>query len=121
MSTAVVASVSTRTPHKETTVIHFIREGDFHKLGLNLSRTPGGFTAIWVWFDIRANELTTKRLRVRLHCKPRLIVSAYRHNVIDNFLQIRNLELVNKEVLSDLVAVEDQQKKTNEPYAYIKP
>ena len=32
-------------------MIHFKRERDFFKLGLNLYRAPGGFVAVWAWYN----------------------------------------------------------------------
>lgn len=115
MSTAVVASASTRTPHKETTVIHFTAEGRIKKLGLNLYRAKGGFVASWVWYDLAKHEIHGWRFRLRLHMKPRIIWSVERASVITSYLNVHGLELVNKEVLHDLKLVQASFMQASEP------
>jgi hypothetical protein len=102
-------------------MIHHTPEGHYIKLGLNFSRTPGGFRMLWAWYDFATNTATTYRLRIRLHMAPRIMCEKNTFNVIDNYLTLNDLELVQKEVLEDLKAMEDTQKRTNEPLAYIKP
>jgi hypothetical protein len=102
-------------------MIHFSKEGDFFKLGLNLYRAPWGFVAIWVWFSFAKCETFTARLRLRLHQSPRILWSVRRVNIIEGHLRRHDLELVQREVLQDMKAAEDEIKRTNEPYAYIKP
>jgi hypothetical protein len=65
--------------------------------------------------------MTARRLRVRLSRKPLVLWGVQRFNIIENYLKARDLEVVHREVLEDLNAVEDQVKRTNEPLAYIKP
>jgi hypothetical protein len=102
-------------------MIHFKKEGDFFKLGLNLYRAPGGFVAVWVWFDFAKCETFVARLRLRLSKAPRILWSVERVNIIESHLRRHDLEMVHKEVLKDLIAVEMADKRTNEPLAYIKP
>lgn len=102
-------------------MIHFKKEGDFFKLGLNLCAAPGGFVAIWVWFDFAKCETFTARMRLRLHRAPRILWSVQRVNIIESHLKRFNLELVHKELLEDLWKTEDSMKRTNERYAVIKP
>ncbi len=102
-------------------MIHHTPEGRHIKLGLNFSRAPGGFRLLWAWYDFATNTATTYRLRVRLHMAPRIMRETKKWNVIDNYLMINDLELVQKELLEDLIAMEDTVKRTNEPYALIKP
>lgn len=102
-------------------MINFIKEGHLFKLGLNLARTPGGFVAVWAWYDFGKHEAVTYRFRLRLHMAPRIIRQTTRFNVIDEYLKARDFELVHREVLQDLNAVEERVKRTNEPLAYIKP
>ena len=102
-------------------MIHFKQEGDYFRLGLNLHRAPGGFVAMWVWFDFVKLETFCARLRLRLHLAPRILWSVERVNIIEGHLSRHDLELVHREVLQDMKAVEERQKRTNEPYAYIKP
>lgn len=102
-------------------MIHYTPEGHHIKLGLNFSRLPGGFRLLWAWYDFATHKATTYRLRVRLHMAPRIIWESKTWDVIDNYLMVHSLELVNKEVLEDLNAMEASIKRTNEPLAYIKP
>ena len=102
-------------------MIHFKKDGEFFKLGLNLHRAPGGFVAIWVWFDFAKTETFCARLRLRMNVRPIILWSVDRVNIIEGYLHRHDLELVHKEVLEDLMATEDAVKRTNEPLAYIKP
>ncbi len=102
-------------------MIHHTPEGRHIKLGLNFSRAPGGFRLLWAWYDFAANTATTCRLRVRLHMAPRIMWETKKWNVIDSYLMMHGLDLVQREVLQDLRAVEAGIKRTNEPYALIKP
>jgi hypothetical protein len=102
-------------------MIHFKKEGDVYKLGLNLYRATGGFVAVWAWYDFAKREGIGYRLRVRLHMAPRILWAAKRWNVIDDYLRANDFELVHREILEDLNATEKAVKRINEPYAYIKP
>lgn len=102
-------------------MIHHTPEGCHIKLGLNFSRAPGGFRLLWAWYDFASNMATTYRLRVRLHMAPRILWEAKKWSVIDSYLMVHDLELVQKEVLEDLNAMEASIKRRNEPLAYIKP
>lgn len=87
-------------------MIHYTPEGHHIKLGLNFSRAPGGFRMLWAWYDFATNIATTYRLRVRLHMAPRFMWEVKKFNVIDSYLTIHDLDLVNREVLQDLKALE---------------
>lgn len=102
-------------------MIHIKREGAYFKLGLNLYRAPGGFVAVWAWYDFATHKAKTWRLRLRMHIKPRILWSVETFSVIDSYLRAHDLELIHREVIHDLRAMENVQKRTNEPYAYIKP
>ena len=102
-------------------MIHFKKDGEYFKLGLNLSRAPYGFVATWVWFDFAKCETFSARFRLRLHRSPRILWSVQRVNIIEGYLRQNNFTLIHREILEDLYKIEDQQKRTNEPYAYIKP
>jgi hypothetical protein len=102
-------------------MINFTKEGAYKKLGLNLYRASGGFVAVWAWYSFAKYEAVSYRLRVRLHIKPRILWSVERCNVIDEFLRVRNLDLVHREVLEDLSAIESDMKRRNDSFAYIKP
>ena len=102
-------------------MIHYTPEGHHIKLGLNFSRLPGGFRMLWAWYDFANQTATTYRLRVRLHMAPRILWEVKTWSVIDSYLMVHDLELVHREVLQDLNAVEASVKRTNEPLAYIRP
>ena len=102
-------------------MIHFTHEGGYKKVGLNLYRARGGFVAAWLWYTPATHELKGWRFRLRLHMAPRILWSVDRCNVIESYLQVHDLELVNREVLIDLKEVQQSQKYTNEPLCYVKP
>lgn len=87
-------------------MINLTKEGHPFKLGLNLTRTPGGFVAVWAWYDFATHEAVSYRLRLRLHMAPHIIWQKNRFNVIDEYLKVRDFELVHREVLEDLRAAE---------------
>lgn len=100
-------------------MIHHTPEGSFIKLGLNFSRTPGGFRLLWAWYNFASHQAVTYRLRIRFF-KPQFMWAVNRFNVIDAHLQRHDLELVSREVLADLRAGEESRKRINERYTYIK-
>lgn len=102
-------------------MIHFTTMGASKKIGLNLYRAPGGFVAWWVWYTPATYELHGWRLRIRLHMSPRILWSIERTNVIDGYRFHHDVDFVGISTLADLKAMEDQQKRTNEPLCYVKP
>jgi hypothetical protein len=102
-------------------MIHFKKEGEFFELGLNLHRAPGGFVAMWVWFDFAKTETFCARLRLRMNVRPIILWSVERVNIIEGYLHRHDLELVHKEVLEDLMAEEDTLKRLSDNCALIKP
>jgi len=102
-------------------MIHYKREGEYLKLGLNFRITDGGILFIWAWYNIAKHEMTTHRFRLRLHRNPMFMYACNRWDVVDNYLRLNGLEAVNVEVLQDLKVIEETQKKRNERFAYIKP
>jgi hypothetical protein len=101
-------------------MIHLFEEGGHLKLGLNLSKTPGGFVAIWAWYDFATRTAFRARFRLRLHQAPRILWSVDRFNVIDNYLELHGLELVDREVLEDLNLTEASVKRQSAWGTYIK-
>ena len=95
-------------------MIHFTKEGDRKKVGLNLYRTRGGFVVAWVWYYPATHELKCWRFRLRMHMKPRILWSVDSCNVIANYLTIHDLQFVNREVLVDLVASDNDGRMTKE-------
>jgi hypothetical protein len=102
-------------------MINFTKEGRAYKTGLNIYIATGGFVLVWVWYCPVDYTLSRARFRLRLHIKPRILWSVDRVNVVRSYLDTNDLIVVNKEILEDLHAIEDAQKRTNEPYATIKP
>ena len=101
-------------------MIHFFQEGGYLKLGLNLSKTPGGFVAIWAWYDLATRMAFRARFRLRLHQAPRILWSVERVNVINSYLELHGLELVDREVLQDLNLTELSVKRQSAWGTYIK-
>ena len=104
-------------------MIHFTKEGGRKKVGLNLYRARGGFVVAWVWYYPATHELKGGRFRLRMHMKPRILWSVDSCNVIANYLTIHDLQLVNREVLVDLVALGNEGSMTKqteqEPVGYV--
>ena len=90
-------------------------------LGLWLRRAPGGFVALWVWFDLGTNIATVKRFRLRLHKKPRVLWEVQRFNVVGQFMMMHDLVLVHEELLRDaglLGFARRVQQRPDEPFTY---
>jgi hypothetical protein len=102
-------------------MIHYISDGYRIKLGLNFGFSRGGFRLVWAWYDFATHTATSYRLRVRLHIRPFILWEASKFNVIDSYMAAHDLTMVESEVLNDLIATEESEKRTNEPYAIIKP
>jgi hypothetical protein len=101
-------------------MIHYTPEGHHIKLGLNFSRTSGGFRLLWAWYDFATNTATTYRLRVRLHMAPRILWETKKWNVIDNYMQVRGLEMVSTEIIQDLYKSEKTLKRISDSEVFIK-
>jgi hypothetical protein len=102
-------------------MIHYTREGEYLRLGLNFRFTPGGFVLLWAWYDFASHSATIYRLRVRMHRKPRFMFAKNKHNVIDDYLRLRGMEVVHSEVLADLKAIEKSTWRRTEKQAWIQP
>jgi len=102
-------------------MIHYTREGEHIHIGLNFRFTPGGFMLLWAWYDFASHSATTYRFRMRLHRKPKFMFEKNRFNVIENYLQVRGLELVQREVLQDLKAIEQATWRRTDSQSWIKP
>ena len=100
-------------------MIHYTPEGAYLKLGLNFRFAQGGFLFVWAWYSIARHELITYRFRLRIHISPIFIYTRSRCNVIDAYARANDMELVNREVLYDLKAVEDSIKRRNDQVAYV--
>ena len=82
-------------------MIHFIKEGEYKRIGLNIMRTKGGFVLGWVWYDVRNHELYGWRFRFRAHMKPRIIFKRERQSVVKSFLTNNELMVVQRTLLED--------------------
>ena len=102
-------------------MIHYTREGEYIHIGLNFRFTPGGFVLIWAWYDFAAHSATTYRFRMRLHRKPKFMFEKNRFNVIDNYMQMHNVEIVHREVLADLKADEYAGWRRRKTKALVRP
>lgn len=102
-------------------MIHHTPEGSFIKLGLNFSRTRGGFRLLWAWYDFAKHEMFTARFRFRWHIKPHILWSVERSDVIQNYMDVRGLTMVNQEVLEDLNAIESDFKRLSNSIPLVKP
>lgn len=102
-------------------MIHYTREGEHIRLGLNLRFTPGGFMLLWAWYDFASHSATTYRFRMRLHRKPQFMFAKNRFNVIDAYLHLRGMEAVHSEVLQDLKAIERDTWRRTDSHSWIKP
>ena len=83
-------------------MIHHTPEGHHIKLGLNYSRSRGGFRLLWAWYDFAKHEAFSARLRFRWNITPRFLWSVERWSVIDSYLLTTGHKLVTAETLEDL-------------------
>jgi hypothetical protein len=102
-------------------MIHHTPEATVIKLGLNYKRSKGGFCLLWAWYDFAKHEAFTARLRFRWHIKPRLLWSVERNDVIQNYMDVRGLTMVHREVLEDLNAMESEYIRRSDRTTVIKP
>jgi hypothetical protein len=102
-------------------MIHHTPEGRFIKLGLNFSRSANGFRLLWAWYDFAKHEAFTARVRFRWRIRPYFLWSVERHNVIESYMNMHGLAMVEREVLEDLNAIELDYKHLNDSVVLIKP
>ena len=88
--------------NQRSTMIHHTPEGHHIKLGLNYSRSRGGFRLLWAWYDFAKHEAFAARFRFRWDIKPRFLWEVRRWSVIDSYLLTTGQELVTTETLEDL-------------------
>lgn len=98
-------------------MIHFTKEGEYKKIGLNFLKAPGDIVVSWVWYTPASQELHGWRFRFRWHIKPRIIWSVERSNVIKNYLMIHDCEIVQKETLIDLRELQERQMQISRTWA----
>ena len=56
-------------------MIHFTQMGGLIKVGLNFYRAPGGFVAVWAWYDVATYRMIHSRIRLRLNKWPFILTS----------------------------------------------
>lgn len=88
-------------------MIHYTKEGQFLKLGLNFRFTKGGFSFLWAWYDFATQNAVTYRFRLRMHRKPRILWEVNRFNVVDSYLKRHDLSTVETVTLQDLQALQE--------------
>ena len=88
-------------------MIHYTKEGQFLKLGLNFRFTKGGFSFLWAWYDFATQNAVTYRFRLRMHRKPRILWEVNRFNVVDSYLKRNDLSVVHTAILQDMVELRD--------------
>ena len=101
-------------------MIHYVKEGHYHRIGLNFGLRAGGFVLCWAWYSIPKHETVMYRFRFRWHIKPRFLWSKQRFNVIDDYCRIYGLALVQCEVLEDLKLAEQGEGAGIRSMAYLK-
>jgi hypothetical protein len=99
-------------------MIHWRKEGEHFKLGLNIMFARGHFSVCWAWYDFARNEGSMRGLDVSRRGIRR---RSARWNVVQNFLAINDLALVHTEVLQDLVSEQDWSMRVNERISFIRP
>lgn len=99
-------------------MISIRKPGGYMKVGLNLCFGRGHIAVHWAWFSFERHEgwyrgFTVSRRGFRRR--------AARWNVVDEHLRATGMSAVCTEVLADLKAGEEADKRVNERVAYIKP
>jgi hypothetical protein len=99
-------------------MIHYKKEGERCKIGLNI--TVGLNNKIWpwvsfhwAWYNVEKFELVQWRLRLRTW-HPAYIYSFYRSNVIDNYLISRDLTMVSNTFVEDIQWYANKENKLSE-------
>lgn len=102
-------------------MIHYTKEGERLKLGLNFRFARGGFAMIWAWYNMPTNTVTAYRFRFRRHIKPRVIREKSNWNVVESELLVRDMVGVRREYLHDLLASQRDMMTHTGDQAYVKP
>lgn len=102
-------------------MIHFTKEGERLKLGLNMRRAAGGFVLIWAWYDMPTHTVTGFRFRFRCHIKPYIIYDKDSWNVVESEMLMQDMVSVRKEYLNDLLASQRDMMTHTDYQSHIKP
>lgn len=87
-------------------MIHFRKESDRLKLGLNITfgrvnKWWPWIIFVWSWYDIGTRKLTSKRLRIRTHMKSHILKSTNEWDVVEQYLVDNDLIAVPRELMED--------------------
>lgn len=80
-------------------MIHWRKEGQHIKIGLNIVWARGHFTVAWVGYDFASHTGSMRGFDLSRHGLRR---RSAQWNVIENYLRVRDLALVHVETLQDL-------------------
>jgi hypothetical protein len=86
-------------------MIHYRPEGEFYKIGLNITFGCNGWLPwiafAWIWYNVEKRELFKWQLRLR-SWHPAYFYTCYRQSVVDTYLTIHGLVTVTDEFVGDL-------------------
>ena len=99
-------------------MIHLRKEGQHFKIGLNITLLRGSLAVNWVWFDFARQEGSYRGFALSRRGFRR---RSARWNLIDSYLRLHGLSLVQEETLQDLRAAEALGMRLSERSVYIKP
>lgn len=85
-------------------MIHWRKEGQHFKLGLNIMFARGHLSVCWAWYDFADQEGSFRGFDVSRRGIRR---RSARWNVVHNFLAVNDLSLVNNEILQDLLNAQE--------------
>lgn len=97
-------------------MINIRAEGDYFKIGLNLCFARNHVAVHWVWFDFERHEGSYRGFTVS---RKGFKVRRANWDVVKDYMRIRNLEMVHKEVLQDLVDAERHEMRQRDEWAYV--
>lgn len=102
-------------------MIHYTKEGEYVKIGLNFCFLRGGFRVIWAWYNFATTEATAYRFRFRAHIKPRIICEKQTWNVYNQQLSRLDMIPVAREVFEDLMLTQRDMVTYHDRHYYVKP
>ena len=86
-------------------MIHYRPEGEFYKIGLNITCGRNGWLPwiafAWIWYNVEKRELFKWLLRLR-SMGPAYFYSCYRQSVVETYLTIHDLRTVSNTFAEDI-------------------
>ena len=76
---------------------------------------------MWLWFDMPTKTATGYRFRFRYHIKPRIIIDKSSWNVVEDEMFLKDMVVVRREYLKDLLASQRDMMTHADYQAYVKP